>query len=94
MDFNKFHMLWSDAADDWAHDRKMFPKEYWAYLERNEKARNAYIEGLVGKQEMELGLKPVLCSPYYNKDTFDPFGMFNSYKEKIKIFNETGRLYF
>lgn len=93
-DYNKFSMLWQDAAYDWEGERKMFPKEYWAYFERNDKARQAYIQGLVGKQEMEAGRKPIL-SGYYDKHTYNPFGMFNSqYAEKIKIFNETGRMYF
>jgi len=92
--YSKFNAFWDAAADDWIHDRKMFPKEYWAYFERNEKAKNAYIEGLVGQQEMKEGLKPVLHNATYNKDTFDPFGVFDSYKEKIKEYNETGKLYF
>ena len=91
-DYNKFYTLWNDASEDWIHGRKMFPKEYWAYFERNEKAKNAYIEGLVGQQEMKEGLKPILHDAIYNKNTFNPFGMFEIYKDKIKEYNETGRL--
>jgi len=40
-DYNKFYTLWNDATNDWIHERKMFPKEYWAYFERNENAKNA-----------------------------------------------------
>ena len=92
--YSFFNKAWQDASYDWSGERKMFPKEYWAYFERNDKARAAYIEGLVGQQEMNSGYKPVLCDPYYNKYTFDPFGVFESYKEKIKIFYETGKFYY
>ena len=93
-DYNLFNKLWQDAFYDWQHDRKLFPKEYWSYFERNEKARDKYIVGIVSKQEMETGHKPVLCDPYYNRDTFNPFGYFKPYEEKIRIYNETGKMYY
>ena len=91
-DYSKFYTLWNDATNDWIHERKMFPREYWAYFERNENAKNAYIEGLVGQQEIKEGVKPILHGGIYDKNTFNPFGMFESYKDKIKKYNETGRL--
>jgi len=88
-----FNHAWQDAEDDWRHDRKMFPKEYQAYLERNPEAKKSYIEGLVGELETKAGNKPVLSPAYYDKNTFDPFRKFDLYKEKIKEYNETGKLY-
>lgn len=89
-----FNKAWQDAEDDWQHDRKMFPKEYCAYLERNPEAKKSYIEGIVGEQETKAGYKPVLCPLQYDKSTFDPFKQFDRYKEKVKEYNETGRLYY
>jgi hypothetical protein len=92
--YQLFNKAWQDAEDDWQHDRKLFPKEYQAYLERNPEAKKSYIEGLVGEQEKKAGNKPVLSPAYYDKNTFNPFGNFNTYKDKIKEYNETGKLYF
>lgn len=88
-----FERAWQDASYDWLNERKLYPKEYWSYLERNPEALKIYKSGIVGKQEMEAGYKPVLCNPYYDKHTFDPFQSFNAYKEKIRIYNETGKFY-
>ena len=90
--YQLFNKAWQDAEYDWQHDRKMFPEEYRAYLERNPEAKKSYIVGLVGEQETKAGCKPVLCPPSYDKNTFDPFRQFGGYKDKIKTFNETGRL--
>ena len=90
--YNFFNKAWQDAEDDWRHDRKMFPKEYQAYLERNPEAKKSYIEGLVGEQETKAGYKPVLCPPMYDKNTFDSFRQFDQYKEKAEEYTETGRL--
>jgi len=87
-----FNKAWQDAEDDWRNDRKMFPKEYQAYLERNPEAKKSYIEGLVGEQETKAGYKPVLCPSQYDKNTFDPFKQFDKYKEKADEYNGTGRL--
>lgn len=92
--YQLFNRSWQDAEDDWRHDRKMFPKEYQAYLERNPEAKKSYIEGLVGEQETKAGNKPVLSPAYYDKNTFNPFGKFDSYKDKIEEYNETWKLYF
>lgn len=90
-----FNRAWQDVEDDWQHVRKMFPKEYQAYLERNPEAKKSYIEGIVGEQETKAGNKPVLSPAYYDKNKFDPFGNFNSsYKEKIDEYNGSGKLYF
>lgn len=91
--YQLFNKAWQDAENDWQHDRKMFPKESCAYLEKNPEAKKAYIEGLVGEKETKAGCKPVLCSAQYDKNTFDPFRKFNSsYKDKIKEYNETGKM--
>ena len=90
-DYSRFRQIWSDVDNDWANDRKLFPKEYWAYFDYHKDAKTAYVQGLVGQQEMKEGLKPVLCPPYYNKNTFNPFGAFDEYRKKIKEYNETGK---
>lgn len=90
----RFHMIYSDMYDDWNGERKLYPKEYWTYMERNNKAVGAYAGALASQQEIKEGRRPSLCIGTYNKNTYDPFGMFNSqYTEKIKIFNETGKFY-
>lgn len=89
-----FNRAWQDAEDDWRHDRKMFPKEYQAYLERNPEAKKSYIEGIVGEQETKAGCKPVICPAQYDKSSFNPFRKFNSYKDKINEYNKTGKLYY
>jgi len=90
--YKLFDKAWQDAEYDWQHERKMFPKDCCAYLERNPEAKKSYIAGLVGEQEAKAGCKPVLSPAYYDKNTFDPFGKFNTYKDKIAQYNETGRL--
>ena len=44
--YQLFNKAWQDAEYDWQHDRKMFPEEYRAYLERNPEAKKSYIVGL------------------------------------------------
>jgi len=94
-DYQRFHMIHSDMFNDWyLGERKFYPKEYEAYFERNDKARADYTGCLTSQQEAKEGLRPVLAMTF-NRFTYDPFeGFHYNYDNYIKIFNETGRLYF
>lgn len=94
--YDRFYMIHQDYWDEWhTGNRESFPKEYIVYFERNYEAAKEYIFALTAAKEIEEGYAPVLHPGSYNKFTFDPMARFNSlYREKIKIFNETGKCYF
>lgn len=92
---DKFDMYVQDAYDDWKSEKKLFPKEYRKYLARNPDARREYMFALVSKREVDEGYYPTCIVGTFDCSTFDPFAGFNHrYLEKIKIFNETGKLYY
>lgn len=94
-DYQRNDMLFQDYWMDWfAGEGEFVPKEYHAYFHRNPEAAKEYIAALTSAQLIREGLAPIYCIGLYNKNTYDAFGRFNSlYREKIKIFNETGKLY-
>ena len=84
-------VLFSEYYDNFKHeDRRYFPKEYHAYLEKNIDALACYAQGLAFQQEIKEGNAPYgICG--YNKYTFNPFSRFHAvYDEKIKVYNEKG----
>lgn len=89
-----YHLkLIDDYERDWKGERKVFPKEYHAYFEKNQEARFVYEIALAQKQEEAEGFKPYPVFTY-NRYTFNPFSHFHyRYDEKIKIFNEKGIYY-
>lgn len=94
-DYEKHKMIFHDFWMDWFDgDRSYFPKAYHAYFERNPEAAKDYISALTSAQEIKEGRQPIFCVGLYDKSTYDPFSGFNyRYKEKIEIFNETGKMY-
>lgn len=90
----RFSEIYQDMCRDWNEDRKLYPKEYWGYLERNDEARNEYSAGLTCQQEIKEGYQPTLCIGTYNKHTYDPFSFFRPYEKYIDIFNKTGKMYY
>lgn len=94
-DNEREHIIWQDMYSDWYNEKKMFPEEYQAYLRMNKTALRGYVAALTSDQEMKEGLYPMGVIGSYNKYTYDPFKAFHSaYDDLIKIYNETGVLYF
>lgn len=93
--FARGNIIMQDVWHDWYGERKMFPEEYWPYLERNKKALGRYVCDKVNIQEIKEGFKPTYIYGPYNKYTFKPMGYFlSAYADKIKTYNETGVYYF
>ena len=95
-DYERNNILFHDYYMDWfAGEGEFVPKEYHDYFRRNKEAAIMHTKALTSAQLIKEGLSPIWCGGLYNKYTFEPFGAFNHlYKDKIKIFNETGKLYF
>lgn len=71
-------------------ERKHFPRQYWAYMERNKDAVAWYAQGLAWQHEINEGYRPHGIIDY-NRYTFEPFGMFHArYDEKIEELNRNG----
>ena len=47
-----------DFFRDWEGERKLVPREYVAYLERNRKALNCYANSWISEQEFNAGYRP------------------------------------
>lgn len=81
-----------DVINDWhSGERKYFPKEYWRYLELNKNARIQYYSLYSDYLCYKAGVKGVPK----DYDWEHPMkGFENANLENIKIFNETGKIYF
>lgn len=95
-DYQKHSMIWQDYNRDWnSGERKHFPKEYHEYFKRNSDAKAEFVSALTSAQEIREGRQPILCVGLYNKNTYSPFSRFDYlYRDKIKIFNDTGVYYY
>ena len=83
-----------DFFRDWEGERKLVPREYVAYLERNRKALNCYANSWISEQEFNAGYRPFHSSFAYDKRNFKPYAVFeNQYLWRIKELNENGLYY-
>lgn len=82
----------SEAVNaDWKNGRNLFPREYVAYFEVNPAARDIYIDSFVYAAETEFGFRPLLKFGCVYTDPFESFKTL--YSVRIRLFNDTGRLY-
>lgn len=90
----KSDMIRQDINYDWNHERKLFPQNYIKYLSVNPEALCEFKMALQGQEEIANKIRPTLVTGLYNNETYDPYFRFNAkYREKIKIYNDTGRYY-
>lgn len=95
-DYQRDNILFQEYLQNWVYDGgTLIPKEYHEYFHQNPKAVAIYCIALAQEQQIKEGLSPTMCPGTYNKFTYDPFRTFKSnYEEKIKLYEETGRVYF
>lgn len=96
MDCATHNRIYQDYLDDWKGERKKFSENDIPYLEKNRTALTKYIMSQTWMEEKRRGLLPYgIAVVVYDKRTFNPIADFyKMYGEKIKIFNETGRVYY
>ena len=96
IDYTKHNMFEQDFYRDWNGERKNFRKDYIPYLEKNPKALASYIFHLAQHEEWMRGLRPVEAPIDYDKRTFNALARFDGsrYGEYIRIYNQTGIMYY